>query len=260
MSNKPEAPEVVSIRHLWVAYDDEIILEDVNLSVRERDFIGIIGPNGGGKTTLFKALLGLMPPLRGEIRIFGQDVKEGRRYVGYVPQLVEFDRDFPISVWDAPRMGRLSKRGPSRRYQAEDDDIVADALARVGMLALRRRAIGELSGGQRQRVYVARALASQPRLLLLDEPTANIDRPASDSIYELLARLNEQITIVMISHDTLAISASVKTVGCLNRRLVYHGSNEITSDMLAVGYECPVELIAHGLPHRVLAEHRPPGG
>ena len=247
--------EVISVRRLWAGYDNEPVLEDINLSVEELDFIGLIGPNGGGKTTLLKVLLGLLPPTRGEVQIMGQSIKEGRRHVGYVPQAVEFDRDFPISVWDVARMGRLGRRRLLQRYTAGDDEAVAQALRDVDMLHLRGHPIGDLSGGQRQRVYIARALAAKPRILLLDEPMASVDPQVSASIYELLSHLNERITILMISHDMNAISSHVKTVGCLNHRLFYHGDKQITPDMLDAAYQCPVDLIAHGVPHRVFPEH-----
>jgi len=248
-------PEVISVRHLWAGYDHEIVLEDINLSVRELDFIGLIGPNGGGKTTLIKVLLGLLPPMRGEVHIMGKPPQEGRRYVGYVPQMVEFDRDFPITVWEVARMGCLGKRRLLQRYTAEDDEHVAQALHSVGMWELRDRPIGELSGGQRQRVYIARALATEPKILLLDEPMASVDPQASTAIYELFKRLNDHITILMISHDMNAISSYVKTVGCLNRWLFYHGERELTPDMLEAAYACPIDLIAHGVPHRVFPQH-----
>jgi zinc transport system ATP-binding protein len=152
-------------------------------------------------------------------------------------------------------MGRLRDRRLLQRYTAEDDEIVAEALRRVDMFDLRDHPIGELSGGQRQRVYVARALTTQPEILLLDEPVASVDPRVSSSIYELLTRLNEQITIVMVSHDMSAISSHVKTVGCLNRRLFYHGEKQLTPEMLELAYQCPIDLIAHGVPHRVFGEH-----
>lgn len=251
-----DAPrEVISVRHVWADYDSEPVLEDINFSVRELDFIGLIGPNGGGKTTLLKVLLGLLQPTQGEVRVLGQSIKQGRRHIGYVPQSVELDRDFPVNVWDVARMGRLGHRGLLQRYTAEDDRVVAEALRSVDMLDLRDRPIGALSGGQRQRVYIARALATGPDILLLDEPMASVDPQVSTSIYELLGRLNERITILLVSHDISAISSHVKTVGCLNRRLFYHGEKQLTPEMLQAGYQCPIDLIAHGVPHRVFPAH-----
>ncbi|MGD2179305.1 MAG: metal ABC transporter ATP-binding protein [Anaerolineae bacterium] len=247
--------EVISIRHLWAGYDHHTVLEDVNLSVKELDFIGIVGPNGGGKTTLFKVLLGLVPAAQGEVQIMGKDVAEGRRHIGYVPQLIQFDRDFPISVWDVAQMGRLGRRRLLQRYTAEDDDAVAEALSRVDMLDQRDRPIGDLSGGQRQRAYIARALATEPDILLLDEPLASVDSRVTSSIYELLEQLNSDITILIASHDIGAISSHVRTVGCLNRRLFYHGEDHLTPEMLELAYRCPIDLIAHGVPHRVFPEH-----
>lgn len=246
---------VITVRNLWAGYDHENVLEAVDLTVYERDFIGLVGPNGGGKTTLIKVLLGLLEPTRGTVRIKGQPVEKGRRYIGYVPQIVEFDRDFPVSVWDVARMGRLGKRRLFRRYTAEDDAIVEEILRRVEMFDLRDRAIGELSGGQRQRVYIARALVAEPEILLLDEPTASVDPQISTSIYELLRDLNQHVALLMISHDMGAISSYVNTVGCLNRRLFYHEEKELTPEMLELAYKCPVDLIAHGVPHRVFPEH-----
>jgi zinc transport system ATP-binding protein len=247
--------EVISVRDLWAGYDHEAVVQDINLSVRELDFIGLIGPNGGGKTTLIKVLLGLLSPMRGEVRILGRSVNEGRQFIGHVPQTVELDREFPISVWDVVRMGRLGQRGLLQRYSDADSDVVAEALRNVEMLALRKRPIGDLSGGQRQRVYIARALATQPRILLLDEPTASVDPQVQANIYELLRRLNERITILMVSHDMGVISSYVKTIGCLNRYLFYHGDIHLTPDMLDMAYQCPIDLIAHGIPHRVFPEH-----
>jgi len=250
--------KAIAIEGLWAGYDHEAVLENVNLTVEEGDFLAIIGPNGGGKTTLLKVILGLLEPMRGRVRLFGQDVRHGRRWVGYVPQRVEMDQDFPIRVWDVAMMGRLGQRGLFRRYDAQDARAVERALRDVEMWDLRDRPMGELSGGQRQRVYIARALAVEPRLLLLDEPTASVDPQVRTHIYELLRALNERVTIVLISHDVGVISAYVKTVGCLNRRLFYHGGGEITEEMIEHGYQCPIDLIAHGLPHRVFAEHTDP--
>jgi len=250
-----ELREVVSVQHVWAGYGGRPVLEDVNLSIKELDFIGLIGPNGGGKTTLLRVLLGLLRPTRGSVRIMGMGVKDGRRFIGYVPQSVNLDQEFPISVWQVAQMGRLEGRGLLRRYTGEDDDAVAGALRSVEMLDLRDRPIGELSDGQRQRAYFARALAKQPQILLLDEPLASVDPGVSAEVYELLHELNRSITVLMISHDMNAVSSYVKTVGCLNRRLFYHGEKEITPEMARQAYACPIDLIAHGVPHRVFPDH-----
>ncbi|MDY6875610.1 MAG: metal ABC transporter ATP-binding protein [Chloroflexota bacterium] len=247
--------KVIRLEDVWAGYDGEIVLEGINMSIEEQDFVGIIGPNGGGKTTLLRVMLGLIQHTRGRVRILGQSIARGRRFIGYVPQQVGFDRDFPVNVWDVAMMGRLGQRGLLRRYTSEDRRVVTRVLQQVDMLDLRNRPIGELSTGQRQRVYIARALATEPKILFLDEPTASVDAHVTTSIYELLQRLNEHITILLVSHDMNVISSHVKTVGCLNRRLFYHASREITPEMLEGVYHCPVDLIAHGVPHRVFAPH-----
>lgn len=185
----------------------------------------------------------------------GESVQRGRRFLGYVPQMVEFDREFPINVWEVVQLGRLGRRQLLQPYSERDHTAVEQALKDVGLLHLRDRPISELSGGQRRRVYIARALASDPKILLLDEPLAGVDPQAGGQLYDLLRQLNQRMTILLISHDIGAIAACVKTVGCLNRRLYYHGQKEITAEMLELAYECPIDLIAHGVPHRVLAEH-----
>ncbi|SKB11639.1 Zinc uptake system ATP-binding protein ZurA [Planktothrix sp. PCC 11201] len=229
--------EVIRLKEVWAGYDSqEPILEGINLTVNELDFIGLIGPNGGGKTTLIKVLLGLLKPLKGDVKIMGYSVTKGRRYLGYVPQILEFDRNFPVRVNEVVRMGRLGKRHLFQPYTKKDEEIVIQALEKVEMLDLKNRAIGELSGGQRQRVFIARALASEPQVLLLDEPTASVDPKMCANIYELLLKLNEYMTILMITHDINTMSSYVKTIGCLNRRLHYHGEQQITSKMLEQTY------------------------
>ncbi|NMC53578.1 MAG: ABC transporter ATP-binding protein [Chloroflexi bacterium] len=251
MQNKP----VIHIKNLWAGYGKDPILENVHLDIYPQDFVGLIGPNGGGKTTLIKVILGLLAPARGTVEIMGLPVEQGRRFVGYVPQFVEFDRAFPISVYEVVRMGLLNKRRLLNPFRPEDQQKIMDALEQVNLADLAHQPIGELSGGQRQRAYIARALVSQPAILLLDEPTASVDSHTSTTVFELLRELNQRVTILLISHDISAISSYVKTIGCLNRRLAYHAQKQITADMLQSTYQCPVDLIAHGLPHRVLASH-----
>lgn len=250
-------PALVEISHLYTGYNEETVLRDINLTVYQDDFIGLIGPNGGGKTTLLKTILGLLPPKKGSVSVMGQPPKRGRSHIGYVPQVAVYDSDFPISVQDVVRMGRLSPKRLFKPYNDEDDAIVHERLAWVDMLKHKDRALRELSGGQRQRIYIARALATQPDLLLLDEPTNSVDTEAQQHIYELLNEINQHgVTILLVSHDLNTISSHVKTIACLNRELHYHGEKEITPEMLQAAYGCPVELIAHGIPHRVLATHK----
>ena len=247
--------EVISVEDVWVQYNGVTVLEDITLSVQNRDFLGIIGPNGGGKTTLLKVILGLIKPNRGRVTVLGGPPEEGRRFIGYVPQLTQFDREFPATALDVVLMGRLGRKGLLRRYTEEDMEIAYKALESVEILDLKDRQVGKLSGGELQRVFLARALAADPKILLLDEPTASIDEPTKTELYELLKGLNREITIILVSHDIGVISSYVDKIACLNRRLFYHGSKEITAETIEETYRCPVELLAHGVPHRVLKKH-----
>jgi zinc transport system ATP-binding protein len=246
---------VLSIQNLCAGYDNETILQNVNLEVYPNDFIGLIGPNGGGKSTLLKVVLGLISPKSGKINILGMDVRHGRQSIGYVPQFVESDRDFPVSVWDTVRMGLSTGWRLFHRLSLPEAARIKAALDQVDMLDLSSSAMGELSGGQRQRVFIARALVSNPKILLLDEPTASIDPNVTKDIYELLSQLNQKMAILLVSHDMMAVSSFTKTIACLNRKLIYHNSKELSSEILDNIYGCPVDLIAHGVPHRVFAEH-----
>ena len=253
---KFQMEELIKLKDVWVYYDKSICaLEGVNLSIYKQDFLGIIGPNGGGKTTLLKVILGLVKPAQGKVEVLGDVPEKSRKFIGYVPQFVLFDRDFPASVWDVVLMGRLGQRGWGKRYSNEDKEAAVEALKKVGMFEFKDRQIGKLSGGEQQRVLVARALVSRPKILLLDEPMANIDTSMRAEFYELLEELRSKIAIVLVSHDLSAISIYVNKIACLNRKLFYHDSKEITAKELEEIYQCPIELIAHGVPHRVLKEH-----
>jgi len=245
----------VSIKNLWLFRDGHTVLEDINLDVIEGDFLGLIGPNGGGKSTLLKILLGLIKPDRGEVRIFGLPPKEARKMVGYMPQKNVFDKAFPVTALEVVLMGRCTSAGLLKRYRPEDRQAALRALEAVGMQDHEKTEIGSLSGGEQQRVFVARSLVSEPRLLLLDEPTTGIDAAQQAEFYDLLRKLNEKITIIMVSHDLSAVSKYVSKVACLNQKLYYHGTKELTSEDIERAYRCPVDMIAHGMPHRVLREH-----
>ena len=247
---------IVKLEDVWVHFDGVPALEEVNLSINQHDFLGIIGPNGGGKTTLLKVILGLLKPSRGQVRVFGHTPERGREFVGYVPQYSLFDREFPVNVLNVVLMGRLRHAKRFKRYSEEDKEFAYEALETVEMLDFKDAQIGKLSGGQQQRVFIARALVAEPKLLLLDEPMASVDSPMQTELYELFEKLRQQMAIVLVSHDISAVSIYVDKIACLNRRLFYHNTKELTAEDLEATYRCPVEIIAHGVPHRVLKEHK----
>ena len=247
---------IVKLEDVWVHFDGVPALEEVNLSINQHDFLGIIGPNGGGKTTLLKVILGLLKPSRGQVTVFGHTPERGREFVGYVPQYSLFDREFPVNVLNVVLMGRLRHAKRFKRYSEEDKEFAYEAMETVEMLDFKDAQIGKLSGGQQQRVFIARALVAEPKLLLLDEPMASVDSPMQTELYELFEKLRQQMAIVLVSHDISAVSIYVDKIACLNRRLFYHNTKELTAEDLEATYRCPVEIIAHGVPHRVLKEHK----
>lgn len=253
---------IVEIKDVTFTFNGDAVLQDVSLDIREGDFVAMIGPNGGGKTTLLKLMLGLLRSDKGVIRVMGQSSQKAPSCIGYVPQDVHINRSFPITAMDVVLMGKLDpKKRWTRKFASNRQEAMA-ALDRLEMAAHAEKKIDELSGGQRQRVFIARALVTRPKLLLLDEPTASIDTKGQAEFFELLKELNKHIAILVVSHDLLAISRYVKSVACVNKRLHFHNQAEITSEMLEIMYPCtvegtcPVELIAHGLPHRVLKDHK----
>jgi zinc transport system ATP-binding protein len=254
MSFRTNIP-AIDMKGVWFSYGKAPILKDVTLTLKQGDFLAILGPNGGGKTTLLKLLLGLLKPDRGELRVLGQSPHDAQNRVGYVPQNTDFNTTFPISVMDVAMMGRLSWSRIGRRYSRDDREKVEAALKHTGIWDYRHALIGSLSGGQRQRVFIARALATDPEILFLDEPTASVDPNFEMDLFEFLRELNRKVTIVTITHDVGVISRYVKSVACVNRSLAFHEEGKITPEMLDMAYHCPVDLIAHGIPHRVLPVH-----
>jgi len=243
--------KLLEIKNLSAGYDNNIVLEDISMEVFSGDFIGVIGPNGGGKTTLIKTILGLIKPVSGEMNLF-----ISKTNIGYLPQVNQIDKRFPITVIDVVRSGKAnSALFSSFHKNIEEKEKAESLLAEMGISAIRNKPIGELSGGQMQRVFLCRALMNQPELLVLDEPSTYVDNNFEGELYLKLKELNEQMAIILISHDVGTISFFVKTIACVNRSLHHHPSNIITEEQLT-SYNCPLQIITHGnIPHTVLKLH-----
>ena len=243
--------KLLEIKDLSVAYENHVVLEKVSLNILSNDFIGVIGPNGGGKTTLIKAVLGLIKPLSGEIKL-----SISKKNIGYLPQVNQIDKRFPISVIDVVRSGKAETALFSSFHTNQQEKEKAESLLQeMGIIGIRNKAIGELSGGQMQRVFLCRALMNEPELLLLDEPSTYVDNNFEGELYLKLKELNNRMAILLISHDVGTISFFVKTIACVNRGLHYHPSNVITEEQLA-SYNCPLQIVTHGnIPHTVLKLH-----
>jgi len=224
----PLEESYIELNNVSFSYNITTVIENLTFSIRKGDYVGIIGPNGGGKTTLIKVILGLLHPTEGAVMLFGKDhhdFKEKYR-IGYVPQRVTHtERNFPATVFEVVRTGRIARLGFFERFKKEDIEAVERAMEISGIAEHRDTLIGNLSGGERQRVYIARALASEPEVLIHDEPTVGVDIGAQKTFYEFLSSLNRDrhLTILLISHDVDVVSQETKTVLCLNHNLVCHG-------------------------------------
>lgn len=239
---------VVQIEHVFFAYPprgSEWVLEDVSLTIGPRDFLGVIGPNGGGKTTLLRIILGLLQPQRGVVRVLGRSPSEVRTRIGYVPQNARIDPNVPASVLDVVLTGRLARSSWGFRYGRKHVEAAMAALEQTEMAALAHRTLATLSGGQRQRVLIARALASDAEMLLMDEPTAGVDPHIEQSLTDLLHRLNQRLPIVIVSHDVSFVSTHLQRVACLNRRLTCHAARDISREVIAEMYHRPIRVVRH---------------
>ncbi|MCU4154770.1 metal ABC transporter ATP-binding protein [Carboxylicivirga sp. A043] len=240
---------LIQLNNISAAYDNNVVLSHVNLEVNPSDFIGIIGPNGGGKTTLLKIILNLIKPISGEL------LKAKSLNVGYLPQVNTIDKQFPITIKDVILSGNYATNQWWKKPGKELQHKVSELLEFIGLENSHNESIGELSGGQMQRVFLCRALISNPNLLILDEPNTYVDKSFEANLYKLLSELNDDMAILLVSHDVGTISSMVKTIACVNGGLHYHPSNKITNEVLQ-SYNCPIELISHGhVPHRVLKHH-----
>lgn len=236
---------VISIKDLWYAYNGTPVLERITLDIERGEFLGLIGPNAGGKSTLLKLILGLLEPARGSIEVLGTMPEQARKRLGYVPQHAAFPRDFPINVEETVMLGRLGLTRTAGSFSRYDRQQARAALAAVEIGTLRRRSLYELSGGQLQRVLIARALACEPEILLLDEPTANIDMRAEEDIFALLKGYNSRMTIIVVSHDVSFVTTYVSRVACLNRSLVCHQTAHLDGKLIDELYGKHVHLVHH---------------
>jgi len=237
---------IIELKDLSFSYPNSpLVLENIELTIEQGEFVGIVGPNGGGKTTLLKLVLGLLQPTTGKIEIKGVSPIKGREWIGYVPQFANFSRDYPISVMQAILLGRLGKTKRFFGYCKTDYNIAERVMEETYLTELSNRALNTLSGGQLQRVLIARALACEPEILILDEPTANIDMRVEEDIFDLLEILNHRLTILVVSHDIGFISGYVKKVACLNKTLICHSTEALTPNLIRNLYANPIRAIQH---------------
>lgn len=243
---------LLTLNDVSAGYDNQVVLKNVNLTINDLDFIGVIGPNGGGKTTLIRLITGLLKPLSGSIQYF---TEKKDNLIGYLPQQSRIDVKFPISVMDIVLSGLMTRKGSLGRFSASDIKLARELLEQMDIAHLAKRTVSKLSGGQLQRVLISRALIASPRLLILDEPGTYVDNQFESDLYKLLKELNAKMAILMVSHDVGTISYYVKTIACVNTYVHYHRSNIITEEQLA-SYNCPIQIITHGdVPHTVLQKH-----
>jgi zinc transport system ATP-binding protein len=239
---------------LSASYDTNVVLQDVDFKVLDNDFIGVIGPNGGGKTTLLKIILGLLKPSKGNIA-FNNELLS-RKSIGYLPQISTGDINYPVTVTDIVLSGLMIQKGIIPGMSSSDKKKAAMVIDELGLAGMAGLNLNELSGGQLQRVFLGRAIIGDPKLLLLDEPGNFVDATFENDFYEKLRDLNERMAILMVSHDVGTISSHIKSFACVNKRLHYHPSHEITNEDL-LAYGCPIQLVTHGdIPHTVLKIHR----
>lgn len=235
---------IIEISNLSFSFEDRPVLDKVNLTVAEHDSVCIVGPNGGGKTTLLKIILGLLAPDQGEVLVLGEKPDQARLRIGYVPQYSHYDPRFPVTVLDVVLMGRLGHRRVGF-YSKEDRNSAMDALATMELSNMADSIFSEISGGQRQRVLIARALTCAEELLILDEPTANIDIHTEMNFFKKLEELNDRMAILMVTHDVGFVSRFFKRVACVNRQVAIHPVSNLTGQLIQDMYHGDVRMVRH---------------
>lgn len=248
--------KLIELNGITAGYGDKTVLKDISLDVWEHDFLGIIGPNGGGKTTLLKVILGLLAPVSGTISFYTKGKPVSAIKVGYLPQLNMIDKKFPISVKEVISSGLSSEKPLFRGFNKNQESRINEVIEQMGLYDLAARPIGELSGGQLQRVLLGRSIVSRPQVLILDEPNSYVDKRFESHFYQLLEDINKESAVILVSHDIGTIVSMVKNIACVNETLHYHSGSDVTGEWLGNSYACPIELVGHGdLPHRVLKKH-----
>ena len=247
---------LITLTNLSASYDGKSVLKEVNLTIAERDFLGIIGPNGGGKTTLIKMILGLKQPTQGTIQFFQQGKQVPEIAMGYLPQYNSIDKKFPISVYEVILSGLSKQKSLFSRYSKEQREQADAIVQRLGLEGLEKRSIGQLSGGQLQRALLGRALVSNPQVIILDEPSTYIDKRFEAKLYSLLEEINQERAVILVSHDIGTVLQQVKSIACVNETVDYHPDNEVPTEWLEKNFGCPIEILGHGhFPHRILKCH-----
>jgi zinc transport system ATP-binding protein len=236
---------VIKIKNLDFSFGGPKILENIEIDIQRNEFIGMVGPNGSGKTTLLKIIMGVLTPDKGTVKVLGNPPSQSVQEIGYMPQFTPFSRDFPISVEETVLMGRLGKTSSIGFFNKADRLAAEKAMNDVEILDLRKRVIGSLSGGQLQRVLIARALTCEPQIMILDEPTANVDMKVEKDIFDMLKQLNEKITIIVVTHDIGFISQYIDRVACINRTLICHPTSELTGETIENMYGSHVHMVHH---------------
>ncbi|SCX75509.1 metal ABC transporter ATP-binding protein [Desulfoluna spongiiphila] len=234
----------IALDNVSFSYTRHPVLDEVTLTVPKGDFAMVVGPNGGGKTTLIKLILGLLAPTSGRVTLFGKTPESAWNQIGYMPQYTHVDMAFPVSVLDVVLMGRLTRKR-RWRYTKNDREAARHALSEVGLTDKEQKPFSSLSGGQRQRVLIARALCSNPSLLLMDEPTANVDPAAEATLFELLSTLNSRMTILVVSHDLGFVSKVVKSVICVNKKVLVHPTSNLDGTLINEIYGGDLRMVRH---------------